>query len=172
MARHAWFTLIAAAALLPAMVSAAPATSPQAEHQHHGDTSKPLVSQLQLNAGEKWSTDASLRAGMSAIRTDFDAHHARIHASTESEAQYGELAASVEKSVNKIVEQCKLPPAADAQLHYIVGDLLRGVALMRGSDPERSRHDGAALVHGALKAYGKYFDDPTWSAQPSTRPTG
>jgi len=35
---------------------------------------------------------------------------------------------------------------------------------MRGQDPQRTRHDGAALVHGALIAYGKYFDDP--GAQP------
>jgi hypothetical protein len=167
MARHAWISVIAALGLLPAMAAAA-----ETEHRHHADAGKALVSQLQLNAGEKWATDASLRAGMSAIRTDFDAHHARIHASSETDAQYGELATSVEKSVNRIVEQCKLPPAADAQLHFIVGDLLRGVTLMRGSDPEHSRHDGAALVHGALNAYGKYFDDPTWSSQPPTKPAG
>jgi hypothetical protein len=33
---------------------------------------------------------------------------------------------------------------------------------MRGQDPQRSRHDGAALVHGALRAYGQFFDDPGW----------
>jgi hypothetical protein len=33
---------------------------------------------------------------------------------------------------------------------------------MRGKEPARTRHDGAALVHGALIAYGKYFDDPGW----------
>ena len=47
-------------------------------------------------------------------------------------------------------------------LHFIVADLLQGVALMRGEDMARSRHDGAALVHGALKAYGQYFDDAAW----------
>jgi hypothetical protein len=40
--------------------------------------------------------------------------------------------------------------------------LLQGVSLMRGKEPARTRHDGAALVHGALIAYGKYFDDPGW----------
>lgn len=53
--------------------------------------------------------------------------------------------------------------AADANLHYVIADLLQGVSLMRGTDPARSRHDGAALVHGALLAYGKYFDDPGWA---------
>ena len=44
----------------------------------------------------------------------------------------------------------------------IVADLLQGVSLMHGHDTARSRHDGAALIHGALKAYGQYFDDPAW----------
>ena len=26
----------------------------------------------------------------------------------------------------------------------------------------RTRHDGAALVHSALIAYGQYFEDPGW----------
>jgi len=33
---------------------------------------------------------------------------------------------------------------------------------MRGADPQRSRHDGAARVHGALRAYPQFFDDPDW----------
>ena len=33
---------------------------------------------------------------------------------------------------------------------------------MLGKGPARTRHDGAALVHGALIAYGKYFEDPAW----------
>jgi hypothetical protein len=54
-------------------------------------------------------------------------------------------------------------PAADANLHYVIADLLRGAGLMRGQDPERSPNDGAALVHGALGAYGRYFDDPSFA---------
>jgi hypothetical protein len=52
--------------------------------------------------------------------------------------------------------------AADANLHYVIADLLQGVSLMRGKDPAHTRHDGAALVHGALIAYGTYFEDPAW----------
>jgi hypothetical protein len=44
----------------------------------------------------------------------------------------------------------------------LTAGLLQGVSLMRGKDPARTRHDGAALVHGALFAYGRYFDDPAW----------
>ncbi|MGI9246667.1 MAG: hypothetical protein ACR2I8_08210 [Steroidobacteraceae bacterium] len=135
-------------------------------HEHHDATAAaPLVSQLQLDGGKRWATDAALRSGMAQIRAAFDAEHPRIHAAQETNAQYATLAATIEVSVNGIVAQCKLPPAADAQLHFVIGDLLQGVALMRGSDPQRSRHDGAALVHGALRAYPKFFEDAAWRTE-------
>jgi hypothetical protein len=140
------------------------------EQPHHGAAGTALVSQLQLDQGKRWPTDASLREGMTGIRAAFDADHPRIHAGQQSDAQYEALATGIETQVNRIVAQCKLPPAADAQLHLVVGDLLQGVALMRGADPQRLRHDGAALVHGALRAYPKYFDDPAW--RPETSPHG
>jgi hypothetical protein len=134
----------------------------QHEHEHSHDTAsgRGLVSQLQLDQGKRWATDETLRSGIAAIRSAFHQDHPRIHAGKQTDAQYDALANSIEREVNQIVARCKLPPSADAQLHLVVGDLLQGVALMRGSDPARSRHDGAALVHGALRAYPKYFDDP------------
>ena len=140
---------------------------PAHEHEHglaHAGESA-LVAKLELDAGKRWPTDASLRSGMAAIRAAFDADHPAIHAGQQSDAQYEALAGRVETEVNGIVANCKLPPAADAQLHYVVGDLLQGVALMKGADPDKSRHDGAAKVHGALRAYGTYFDDPAWTTQ-------
>ncbi len=132
----------------------------QQEHQHQHPGA--AVANLELDAGHKWATDASLRSGMAQIRSAFDADHPAIHAGKETDAQYDALAARIESQVNDIVKNCKLPAAADANLHYVIADLLQGVSLMRGTDPAHTRHDGAALVHGALIAYGKYFDDPAW----------
>jgi len=134
------------------------------EHHAHGAASESLVSKLELKDGARWPTDAPLRTGMARIRAAFDADHPAIHAGTETDAQYDALAATVEREVNSIVANCKLAPDADAQLHYVVGDLLQAVSLLRGGDASKTRHDGAHLVHGALNAYGKYFDDPTWAA--------
>jgi hypothetical protein len=83
----------------------------------------------------------------------------------ETDAQYAALADRIEAQVNSIVANCHLPAAADANLHYVIADLSGGVARMRGQDPARTRLDGAALVHGALIAYGKYFEDPDWVAE-------
>ena len=139
----------------------------QVEHHAHGDGSSALVSRLELaKGGQRWPTDATLRAGMADIRAAFEADHPAIHAGRQTDAQYDALASRIEAEVNAIVAQCKLPAEADAQLHYVVGDLLQAVNLLRGADSSRSRHDGAHLVHGALNAYGKYFDDPAWSDAP------
>jgi len=134
----------------------------QTEHEHMHQSSAAAIAQLQLDQGKKWPTDPSLRSGMAAIQAAFDADHPAIHAGQETDAQYAALAGKIEAQVQGIVANCKLAPAADANLHYVIADLLQGVSLMRGEDPKRSRHDGAALVHGALRAYPKYFDDPGW----------
>ena len=149
------------AAALAASLVAAPAVA-QAEHEHMHHSSSAAVAQLQLDDGKKWPTDPTLRSGMAAIQAAFDADHPAIHAGKESDQQYAALAGRIEVQVQAIVANCKLPPSADANLHFVIADLLQGVSLMRGEDPQRTRHEGAALVHGALLAYPKYFDDPGW----------
>ena len=150
-------TLVAAALALATAGARA-----QHEHGQDHDTATAAIVNLKLDGGEKWPTDASLRKGMAEIHAAFEADHPAIHAGKQSDAQYEALASRIEAQVNTIVANCKLPPAADANLHYVIADLLQGVGLMRGQDPKRTRHDGAALVHGALRAYGQYFDDPHW----------
>jgi beta-galactosidase/beta-glucuronidase len=148
------------AAILVGWLSVAGPALARQEHQHQHVGA--AVANLQLNAGHKWATDAPLRSGMAAIRGAFDADHPAIHAGKETDAQYAALAERIQSQVNTIVANCHLPEAADANLHYVIADLSQGANLMRGQDPARTRHDGAALVHGALRAYPKYFDDPDW----------
>lgn len=148
--------------LMALMVTSVPTRAQHDEHAHAHDASTAAVANLALDGTRKWPTDASLRSGMAGIRSAFDADHPAIHAGKETNEQYEALAGRIESQVNAIVANCKLPPEADANLHYVIADLSQGVSLMRGQDPARTRHDGAALVHGALAAYGKYFDDPDW----------
>lgn len=154
----------ALAACLALLTAGMPAALAQQDHQHGHErgASAAAVAQLQLDGDKKWATDESLRKGMAGIHAAFQADHPAIHAGTATDAQYDALAGRIESQVNSIIANCKLPPAADANLHYVVADLMQGVSLMRGQDAARTRHDGAALVHGALRAYGRYFDDPDW----------
>lgn len=143
-----------------ALPSLAPAETARHGHEHAMDAA--AVTGLKLDGERKWATDAPLREGMASIRGAFDADHPAIHAGTETDARYVALADRIEGSVNEIVANCRLPLEADANLHLVVADLLHGASLMRGGDVGRTRHEGAALVHGALDAYGRYFDDPGW----------
>jgi hypothetical protein len=144
------------------LLAAAPNHAPAQHEQHEAHGPGGAVAQLQLKDGQKWQTDAALRSGMANIRAAFDADHPAIHAGKQADAQYAALAKRIDQQVKSIVANCRLPAEADANLHLIVADLLQGISLMRGEDPARSRHDGAALIHGALNAYGKFFDDPAW----------
>ena len=151
-------SLLCLAVALPAATQ----TTHEQEHEHgheHGHAGG-AVANLQLDEGRKWATDEPLRAGMAAIRDAFDADHPAIHHGEQTDAQYEALAGRIETQVQSIVANCRLPPAPDANLHYIIADLMQGVGFMRGQDPARSRHAGAARVHGALIAYGEFFDDP------------
>jgi hypothetical protein len=153
--------LLAALACLT-LLAAAPSHALAQHEQHEAHGSGGAVAQLQLKDSRKWQTDAALRAGMANIRAAFDADHPAIHAGKQTDAQYAALATRINQQVKSIVANCRLTADADTNLHLIIADLLQGVSLMRGEDTSRSRHDGAALVHGALNAYGRYFDDPAW----------
>lgn len=165
MKMKAVFVSFAACALLASVpMQAAFAQHEHAEHSQHEQhqAAGGAVAQLKLNGTEKWVTDASLREGMANVRAAFDADHPAIHSGKQSDAAYAQLAARIDQQVKSIVANCRLPAEADANLHLVIADMLQGVSLMRGEDAARSRHDGAALVHRALKAYGQFFDDPSW----------
>ena len=144
-------------------MTACVAASAQDAHPHAHASAGAAVAQMTLDQGRKWATDAPLRAGVAAIQEAFETDHSGIHAGTETDKQYEALAGRVESEVNTIVANCHLAPAADANLHYVIADLLQGASVMRGTVPGSVRHDGAALVHGALLAYAAHFDDPHWS---------
>ena len=131
------------------------AASPAHDHGH-GATEHTL----QLNEGKKWETDAPLRAGMLEIRKSMAASLHAIHENKMSTRSYDRLAKQVHASVGQIVATCKLPPAADAQLHIVIADLLVGADQMAGKVKGTPRMDGAVKVIGALEAYGEHFDDP------------
>jgi hypothetical protein len=141
-------------ALTVLSLAAVPAFAANNAHEHgheaHGAT-------LQLNAGKKWETDAPLRKAMGEIRQSMASSLHAIHENKFSAQAYGGLAKKVEGAVGAIVANCKLPPAADAQLHIVVADLLAGAEQMAG---KAKRMDGAVKVIGALDNYCKYFDDP------------
>ncbi len=153
MHRHLLTTAVLAALVaIPALPALA---APQHTHEAAAATH-----QLQLNAGQKWQTDAPLRANMASLRTSLQPLLPGIHADTLKPEDYRQLAATVEARVTDIVRQCRLPAAADAQLHIIVGELFAGAGAMKGTDSAHTPRDGAVQVVAAVNDYARYFNDP------------
>ncbi len=130
-------------------------------HAGHAGTGAAL--QLQLDHGKKWQTDAPLRQGMSEIRAAMAGAQAAIHESSLTPEGYGALASRVEREVETMIRECKLPEEADAWLHEILGQILDGADAMKNGP---ARQDGAAKIVEAVNVYGASFDHPLW--QPLT----
>ena len=137
------------------------AGSAQAGHDHHHGHEAEAPQKLQLNAGKKWATDASLRQAMSGINQAMAKALPSIHHQQFSDAQYLALAESINQQIAFAVENCKLDAKADAMLHLIIADLQGGAEVMSGK-AGGDRHAGAVQVLRALKAYGQYFQHPGW----------
>lgn len=125
------------------------------EHDHGGGATS-----LMLDDGAKWAVDAPLSRAMSTIRNAVHAELDEIHADKLPNEGYLALAGTISGQVSYMIENCKLEPAADAQLHLLIADLLEGVAAMEGEKAQASPRAGAVKVVGALDNYAIYFDDP------------
>lgn len=122
------------------------------EHAAHATAVGELA--LQLDHGKRWATDEPLRTGMTAIRTAFEANHDAYHDHRMTAAEAGTLADQVDVAIRGIIATCKLPPAADAELHKVLAAALGAVNTLRGAEFE----PGMPRLHEALLAYGEYFD--------------
>ncbi len=162
-----------------ALLAISPAHAADTPHEHGHETAAPTRdashehadhhaggATLQLDDGKKWATDAPLRAAMAGIRNAVAEAHGPIHAGQFSDDQYAALAGTVEAGVAEMVAKCQLAPAADAQLHLVLGDLLAGAKQMKEPAEGSSRMLGTARVMGALDNYANFFDDAGFQPVP------
>lgn len=148
--------------LLLAVALSSPLAALAAADAH--DHGKSAPHKLELNAGHKWGTDDALRQAMSTIRTSASQVLPLAHAGKATAVDYDAFGKDVSAQVAYMVENCKLDPKADAQLHIIVADILSGVEAAEGKQGEKKRASGVVKVAQAANAYGKYFDHAGWKA--------
>lgn len=142
-----------------ALAFGGPALASGDAHEHaHGAHEAKLV----LDHGRKWPTDEPLREGMSAIRNAVAKDVKAIHANEAKPEQYRALAKKVEAEVAGIVQNCRLEPEADAQLHIVIAELLAGAEAMQGKEEGVKPRAGAERVAKALNAYGEHFAHEGW----------
>lgn len=127
-----------------------------AEPHDHGQSADV---QLKLDNGKKWQTDDALRRGMGEIRQAMAASLKPIHENKFSPVKYDALVADVQKQVDYVVGNCKLPEEADAQLHIVLEQILDGINEMKAP---AQKQQGAVKIVKALDSYGKYFDHAGW----------
>jgi hypothetical protein len=150
-------TLLAAAMVAAVALVAGVPTYAADPHAHSAGEPAKLV----LDHGKKWTTDEPLRKNMGEIRAALAAKGAGIHAGTLTPDDYKALGALVEARVATIVAECKLDPAADANLHLIVAELVAGADAMQGKS-QATPGAGAVQAVRAVNEYGRYFDHPGW----------
>ncbi len=148
------------AALVLSAFLTTPAIYAAQPHQHeHGGSAG---TQLQLDNGRKWNTDAPLRRGMGAIRTLIDKAPHALHDGAGKPEAYAALGARIEAETAKVIAECKLEPRADAMLHLVIADLLAGAETLKQPQPGQGPRDGLLKVAKALDDYGKFFQHPGW----------
>ena len=127
----------------------------EASHEHDGHGG----GALSLNNGEQWQTDAALRRGMTEIRVAVELLAPVFDAGQLSQNQAHQLSEVVNGAVNTMIEQCKLEPEADANLHIILAELLSATAKVEASPLSV---EGVPVLKGALETYGHYFNHAGW----------
>lgn len=131
-----------------------------AQHVHEAHANE--KTKLQLNHGKKWRTDAPLRAGMAGMRAVAIDTISRAHEGKATDAGFDASAQKVNKELGNIVQKCRLAPAADAQLHVVIGKIMAANEAMEGKVKGKARADGAVALAEALNLYGEHFEDPAW----------
>lgn len=135
-----------------------------ADHAGQANEHRGTPTQLELKAGKKLPTDATLRQAMDAIRASMDAALPGIHEHQFTAQQYRALASKIGAEVVAIIANCKLDPEADAQLHMVISDLLEGIEAMEGKSRTARREAVAVKVGAALEKYDRYFEHSGWQA--------
>lgn len=146
--------------LLSATLATPLAVLAAAPHDHDNATPQ----KIELNAGKKWATDAPLRQAMVAIRSSTNQLLPAAHAGKATPADYDALGKEVTTQIAYIVENCKLDPKADAQLHIVIGDIMSGVEAAQGKPNDMKRASGVVKIAQAVNTYGKHFDHAGWQA--------
>jgi hypothetical protein len=122
-------------------------------------------SKLVLDHGSKWATDAPLRKYMNEIRAALATKAEGMRQGTLLPDDYKVLGSLIETRIVSIVSECELEPAADANFHLIVAELLDSAATMQGKS-KAAPSSGADKALRAVNEYGQFFNHPDWKPLP------
>lgn len=142
----------------PAAAPAPEVTAPSEAdaHDHHHDSGTGATLERPPGGGS-WATDAPLRQGMERIHTAMANALPAFEKGELGADAAAALANEVQAQVQFLVANCKLEPAADAQLHLVIGQMLAAADAL-AKDPLSG--EGMPRLHQAVQLYGDHFDHP------------
>ena len=154
---------ITAICIAIATLAAAPAFAGPHSHETRAPSQEAHGTRdgLTLDNGRKWSSDAALRQHMGDIRDMLSRESQAILAGKLTDEQARALGMHIQVKAAAIITDCNLPPAADANLHLIVADLLEAAEILRGKTGMRPQQGTGKAVR-ATQMYATYFDHPGW----------
>lgn len=153
------FRKLAAAAVLIGLTAAGPVLA-AASHDHSHGEAAPASGGLALDHGRKWQTDTPLRTRMENIGNEVRAALGPVHDKRYRDADFDALAERIGGQVDGIAAECKLPEAVDAQLHFVLADIISATDTMKGRRGNRA--SGVVAMLGVLDRYQAHFDHPGW----------
>jgi len=130
--------------------------APTDAHAHHHDSVAGVALERPPGGGS-WATDLPLRQGMGRIHGAMNDALPAFEKGALSASAATALANEVTTQVQYLIANCKLEPAADAQLHIVIGQML-GAADALAKDPSSS--EGMPRLQQTLRLYGDYFAHP------------
>lgn len=117
------------------------------------------MSELVLDDGKRWATDAPLRQGLERIRDAVAPIVAATAARPLTKDEATALSGAIKDQVQFLVENCKLEPKADAALHVLLNDFLQSADALAADPASKPALEG--IVKG-LDLYPQYFDHQGW----------
>lgn len=131
----------------------------QAQSSH--DHAEHETTQLELDHGQLWPTDAPLREGMERVR-DAVVVAQQADAQDRLDATQAQiLVSAIEDSTAFMVQNCRLEPKADANLHILLGRLSVATTAVK-ANPKAT--NGLPKMLGVLDIYPHYFTHPDWQS--------
>ena len=115
--------------------------------------------------GEKrFARGRTLRQAMAAVHQSVTQILPAAHEGKATAANYDAFGQAIDQQIAYMVENCKLPADADAQLHIVVAELMAGAEAAQGKHGDNQRAAGVVRVAKAANAYGQHFSHTGWKA--------
>lgn len=120
-------------------------------HHHHDENA---AAAKVSKPAQKFATDENLRMRMTSILNTMKVMHG-----AGAKVDLTQTGAKIEVTVQDIFKKCKLETAADAAIHPILAQLLKGADLFKKGNSKEAHE----IIHNALVRYEDFFDHPGWS---------